>query len=121
MKLNMKQLFTFFCILVSGFTLTAQTTIPEAINIMLDKNALKADQNTDFMDKSKQITLPEDGMFLYSSLNNKGVFTNGYDSNENYVVTISNPSRQKIRIRTEYIILADEGDVLNFYDGPDTL
>ncbi len=120
-KLKMKQLFTFFCVLVSGLTLTAQTTIPEAINVVLDKNVLKMDQNTDFMDKSKQITLPEDGMFLYSSLNNEGMLLNGYDSNENYVVTISNPSRQKIRIRTEYVILADKGDVLSFYDGPDTL
>jgi gliding motility-associated-like protein len=121
MKLKMKQIFTFFCVLVSGFTLTAQTTIPEAINVVLDKNTLKSNSYVDFIDKSKQITLPEDGMFLYSSLNNKGVFTNGYDSNENYVVTISNPSGQKIRIRTEYVILADRGDVLSFYDGPDTL
>lgn len=117
----MKKIITLLFALSSACSLTAQSTIPEAVNVVLDKAALKADQNTDFIDRSKHITLPEDGLFLYSSLNNKGVFDNGYDSNENYVVTISNPSGQKIRIRTEYIILADKGDVLSFYDGPDTL
>lgn len=117
----MKKIITFLFALSSACSLTAQSSIPEAITIVLDKNTLKSNSYVDFMDQTKQITLPEDGMFLYSSLNNKGVFTNGYDSNENYVVTISNPSGQKIRVRTEYIVLADRGDVLSFYDGPDTL
>jgi gliding motility-associated-like protein len=116
----MKRIITIFC-MFSISVLTAQSYTPEALNIILNKEVIKSDNYVDFVDKSKRILLPEDGMFLYSSLNNNGNYGFGYESNENYVVTISNPSNQKIRIRTEYIVLADDGDNLSFYDGPDTL
>ncbi len=95
--------------------------IPEGFNQELNKEKIKINTNVDFMNKSKKIELPADGLFLYSSLNNNGNFYLGYNVNENYVVTITNPTNEKIRVRTDYIALADKGEVLSFYDGADTL
>ncbi len=117
----MKKIITLFCVLVYANALKAQTTIPEALNITLDKNTLKSNTYIEFMDKSKQIMLPADGLFLYSSLNNNADATYGYDNNENYVVTITDPNKRTIWLRTQYFALADEGDVLKIYDGADTL
>jgi gliding motility-associated-like protein len=116
----MKRIITLFYLL-SVFGLRAQKNLPDALSLPLNKLAIKSNTNVDFIDRSKQIVLPEDGMFLYSSLDNGGDYSIGYTSNENYVVTISNPSNQKVRIRMDYIIMADKDDVLRFFDGPDTL
>lgn len=106
---------------ICNFLGQAQTAPSDAMFMSLNKNDIKKDANVDFIDQSKIIDLPTDGLFLYSSLNNNGNYTIGYGNNENYVVTITNPTNQKIRVRTQYIQLADANDVLRFYDGKDTL
>jgi gliding motility-associated-like protein len=115
----MKRLILLFCLFSVG--LTAQNPHPDALQIGLNKNKIKLDRYVDFVDGSKKISLAEDGMFIYSSLDNNGDEQMGYASNEDYVVTLTNPSQQKIRIRTDYIALTADGDVLRFFDGPDTL
>ncbi len=111
---------TLFLTLLSSLII-AQTNNSDALTILLNKKQLSIDKSNYFIDQSKQILLPADGIFLYSSISNSGNSAYGYAQNENYVVTITNPFAQKIRIRTDYLLLDNQNDLLQIFDGPDTL
>ena len=101
----------------SFFNLKSQTN--EAVKLEISKDKLMQNPNCFFMDQSKQILLPADGGFMYSSFDNPDN-NHGYNANENFVLTIKNQYQRKIFLRNHFFV-CEKGDVLKIYNGEDTL
>ncbi|MES2566771.1 MAG: lectin-like protein [Bacteroidota bacterium] len=112
-----------FFLLFSGVltSLIAQTNYHEAVTLKPNKAIESANPNSVFLDASKLFNLPVNGAFLYSSYNGEMGMSSGYTNNEDYVVTIKNQYNRKIYLKSQYFSTETNNDILEIFDGKDTL